>query len=612
MLGNGDNVMYKTLFLAKLNGFIRKNTYGLHKKITITIFLIGLILIISLSTVILQIASGYMRRDIEGKLQNQTQQFSNIVDLYLKNMKNNIMTVNLNRNVVDLMNGGYTPYQSFVIYRDVYRLLKISNSTNPLHHIYIFVEHSKNLLSSDSVNITGNYSQYRVEEEDWYNIVLNSSSDTILLDHFEPPVHPGGDRFALAYRVQNWYKQDVQGTIVITMEKAYFSEILKDTSYTTMDFLVIANAKGEIIYTSNREQVAENNIDSKKLVEIVNGSERTFAPVADRRYLVDVNRSKEAGWSIICFSNEKVLMTNIYRMNVYIVVITSVCIGILLILSLLISSRFTRPVKRLMKLMQGAESHHYRIESKIDRNDEIGDLSHCFNDMVRKVLENQVLRKEAEIDALQQQINPHFLYNTLESIKTLAAMNGNTSVRSMAQALGDMFRYSINRENDKVVSVQDEIQHVDNYIGIQKIRYEDRLSVEYDIDEEIFRFHTLKFILQPIVENAIYHGIEEMNENGLIRIKAYRDGMDIIFEVSDNGKGMNEPTLEQLNEYIDGNLNHIPFKKTQSIGLKNIQERIRLFFGEEYGLAVYKGNQEGTRVVLKIPAWENRGGQGSV
>jgi two-component system, sensor histidine kinase YesM len=589
-----------------LKGFMRKHTYGLHKKMFIAIFSVGLVLIISLCIVTLRVASGYIQKDIKSKLLNQTQQISNIIDLYINNMKSTAVSISVNRNVIDLMNGGYSDYQSFVIYRDIYRLFNASLAVNRSNNIYIFSEHNKNLLSSNPLDITDNYSKYGVEGTDWYKNVMNSPLDTVLLDRFVSPVLASGDKFGQALRVKNGYMQGIQGIILICAEKAYFNEILKHTTYTTMDFIIIANQKGEIIYTSNEDQVQKDNIDSGKLIDVISNNKSTFRGEDNRRYLVNINKTEQTGWSVICFSNEKILLKSIYNMNTVIVIITSVCIGVLMILSVLISFQFTKPIKYLMKLMQRAEGKNYRIESQIERNDEIGDLSKCFNIMVKKVLENQVLLKEAQIDVLQQQINPHFLYNTLESIKTLAAMNGNDDIRSMTQMLGDMFRYSINREEDKIVSIRDEINHVVNYTGIQKIRYEDRMSVEYKIDEELYKYKTLKFVLQPIVENAIRHGIEQLSDHGLIKIKVYREKDDIFFEVIDNGQGIEDGLLKQLNDYISGKSNSMSMKKTQSIGLKNIQERIVLFLGEGYGLKVFSEIGKGTSVILKIPAWTEK------
>jgi two-component system, sensor histidine kinase YesM len=588
-------------FLFDLKRFIRKHTYGLHKKMFIAIFSVGLVLIISLCITVLQVASSYIREDVKSKLLNQTQQISNIIDLYMDNMKNNAVSISLDRNVIDLLNGGYSPYQSFVIYRDIYRLFNASQAVNRSNNIYIFSEHNKNLLSSDPLDITDDYSKSGVEQMEWYKNVMKSPRDIVLLDKFVSPVHPEGDRFGLALRIKNSYTPGVRGIVLICAEKAYFNEILKHTTYTTIDFIVIANEQGEIIYTSNEEQVRKNNIDSDKLLNIISTNQDVFRGEDKRRYFLHTNKTEQTGWSVICFSDEKVLLDSIYNMNFVIISITSACIGVLLVLSLFISFRFTKPIKHLMKLMHTAESKNYRIESKIERNDEIGDLNKCFNIMVRKVLENQVLLKEAHIEVLQQQINPHFLYNTLESIKTLAAMNGNDDIRSMTQMLGDMFRYSINREEDKIVTIRDEINHVINYTGIQKIRYEDRMSIEYEIDEELYQYKTLKFVLQPIVENAIRHGIEQLSDYGLIKIKVYKQKEDVFFEVIDNGQGIEERVLKQLNDYICGRLTNMSMKKTQSIGLRNIQERIVLFLGEGYGLKVFSEIGKGTRVVLKIP-----------
>lgn len=590
---------------GNLREIIKKYTYGLHKKLFIMIFFIGLLLTVSLSATILTITRNSMKEEIDKKLQNQTQQISNVLDFYVDEMNRKLLGLATEPKVVELMDGEYDDVRLFKLHMELNILLNNLGATNLWNEFYIFCYPIKTMLSSNPSNNTADFSELELDELQWY-FDLNKMEDFAphLIDSFSPPITRKGDMFAIVKKIQSSYSYETEGFVLVSTDKSYFSSILQNTTYTSIDFMLITNKNGEIIYSSNEELSNENAILQNKLVNIVNGSEKAFLSRAGKKFIISKSNSQKTGWNIISFSEETVLDENLYKINIVVIFLTSGCVGLLLIFSYLTSSQFTKPVKRLIKLMRKAESEGYRIKADIDRNDEIGDLGRDFNTMMRKILENQVLRREAEINMLQQQINPHFLYNTLDSIMSLAAMHGTYDIYVMIEQLSHMFRYSISDEENKIVCVRDELKHVENYIAIQKVRYEDRIDVIYDIDEQILDCKCLKFILQPIVENAIYHGLAMTAENGLITIKGCVENDVVNLSIIDNGIGMDEVVSSQLDDFINGRIREVISGNRKSVGLKNIQERIQLFFGEQYGIKIYSEKNRGTKVILKIPAWK--------
>lgn len=220
--------------------------------------------------------------------------------------------------------------------------------------------------------------------------------------------------------------------------------------------------------------------------------------------------------------------------------------------------------------------------------------------------------KEAELTALQSQINPHFLYNTLESVRGQALIDGNMEIAKMMEALSAFFRYSISRKGS-LVTLRDELNNIENYMMIQRYRFNNRFSMEIFIDEEdegAYEFRIPKLIIQPVVENAIFHGLEEMLEGGKVTIEIIVTEKNLIITVSDNGKGMDGRTLAELNERIHyGLVASAKDGKSQTntgIGLPNIHKRIQLLFGEEYGLSVYSTLNQGTDVEITVPASSER------
>ena len=236
---------------------------------------------------------------------------------------------------------------------------------------------------------------------------------------------------------------------------------------------------------------------------------------------------------------------------------------------------------------------------------EITTLSNSFEHMVVKiqklmeqVRQEEITLRKTELKALQAQINPHFLYNTLESITWMVEANKNEEAVFMISELAKLLRISLSKGRT-VIRIADELQHSTSYMNIQKVRYKDRFETEFLIEEEIKEYCTIKLIIQPILENAIYYGVGNMDEDdgGKITVKGKKDGNDIYISVIDNGMVMSEEIVENL--LLDNG--KVP-KHGSGVGLINVHTRIQLMYGKEYGLKIYSEPDEGTEVVIHIPA----------
>ena len=266
-----------------------------------------------------------------------------------------------------------------------------------------------------------------------------------------------------------------------------------------------------------------------------------------------------------------------------------------------ISAKISQPIKRLEKQMKRLESGDFEISVEEKGEDEVRRLSKAFNLMVAKIkmLMDQIIteqegKRKSELKALQAQINPHFLYNTLDSIIWMNENKNYEGVTVMVAALAKLFRISLSRGHE-IICIADELEHARNYLTIQKIRYKDKFEYTIDAEPGLQSERTLKLILQPIIENAIYHGISPLNEKGIIKISVTSEGNNILFQVSDNGYGIKPEILKELlvkesTSYHSG-----------GVGLKNVNERIKLFYGEEYGIEIKSEIDVGTVVNIRIP-----------
>lgn len=277
------------------------------------------------------------------------------------------------------------------------------------------------------------------------------------------------------------------------------------------------------------------------------------------------------------------------------------------IISIFLSNVITRPIKKLMNNIKLVEKGQFEKVEHIGSRDEFGHLSNRFNKMsyelkklVERVQQEEVEKASAEIRALHSQINPHFLYNTLGSVKWIASLQRADKIVDMTEALISMLRYAT-RSDGTLVSIREELDNVSNYVTIQNVRYYDCIQFKYEVEERLLENLIPRMILQPIIENAIFHGFAELEEDGMIKVRIQAKGNDIAIEISDNGIGMDEETIQSLMESWK-NTEH----KSRGIGLYNVQRRIQLHFGQLYGLHVQSTVDEGTIFSILLPSIDNK------
>ena len=294
----------------------------------------------------------------------------------------------------------------------------------------------------------------------------------------------------------------------------------------------------------------------------------------------------------------------------YVTVIASL---LLLMMNLLVFYLFRRNVYRPITNMESALHSIVNGETNLDladvttgnqlypMYDDLNSLTDRLSQLIASEYSAGVMKKQAEIDALQSQINPHFLYNTLESIRGEAMEEGVDGIARMVKALADIFRYSITNQN-KMVTLEEELKNIDNYLDIQQYRFNNRFNVVKEIDEASKKTLIPKLIIQPLVENAIKHGLELMSEKGTIKIKTTMTDDSVIVNIEDNGLGMDKETLEQINISLAEGVGRRKRGKVRvGLGLININERIKLIFNVDFGLKIFSMKDVGTNAELRIP-----------
>ena len=360
--------------------------------------------------------------------------------------------------------------------------------------------------------------------------------------------------------------------------------------------LAILSDDNQIIYMNDK-------IDKSSFLKLKMPEESSaIISMPDVKYLLNRVTSTYTQWSYIyLLPYQEEFQTSLVTHAVTIVFFLAILV-LMNVIGLFFSKSITKPIQFLSEKMKSVQQGNFIIEGMDrvpeEKCDEVGSLNNDFIVMIDEIKQlitenyvKQILAKESQLKALQAQINPHFLYNTLDSIFWIAKENQQTKIASMVQALANLFRNSISNK-ESVIRLEKEVCLLDDYIMIQKIRFEERLNFIKNIDLDLMDQSIPKLTLQPIVENSIKHGLEKMTEPCTISVYSVREGDDFKIIISDNGNGIPEEESSHWDKPQD---EHV------GIGLKNIDERIKLNFGNDYGLSISSEKGKGTTVALKLP-----------
>jgi len=326
--------------------------------------------------------------------------------------------------------------------------------------------------------------------------------------------------------------------------------------------------------------------------------------VTNSRYIVNKRYSEKSGFTFVDIVDMRIIEKETDRIRISINNVIAACIALALAIGLISAAMLSKRIKALVHNMKDVESGKLDTHIVVGSKDEIGYLEQSFSTMCAKLaayIQNvyvfEIRTKTAELNALQAQIDPHFLFNTLESIRMTAQMNNDTQTAKMIHILGNMFRWNI-KAKGIIVDLKEEIDYVRSYIELQQLRYSNAFDVTFDIGSSILKLGVLKLTLQPIVENAIQHGMEEVTAGGHIAIEGNITDQKLVLTVADNGKGMDEEKVKAITATL---IKSYDVEPSASIGLSNVHQRNCILFGEGYGIRIFSGAGCGTRVELTLP-----------
>ncbi len=397
------------------------------------------------------------------------------------------------------------------------------------------------------------------------------------------------------------------GILVIELNPDIFkSLLLNNQSLSAYPYTLIVDKAGNIICASEKLQ-------PEWLGEVENifyKGNRTFElNWGEGSYYVCGQYNGITGWKTYSLVSINGIFPQLSDLREHIAVIVMITVLIALSFVAVLSYTFTKPVHKLVRGMNEVQQENFEVEITEKRKDEFGQLFDAFNYMVRKirqliyeVYQEKIAQKNAEIQALQAQINPHFLYNTLDSINWMLLEQGEMEISDVVISLGDILRYSIDGK-EGMVSLGDEIQYTKSYLCIQKNRLEERLDYQLEIAEDTLKCKVPKLLLQPIVENAVLHGIEPKKDGGMVVIISCMEGDMLVVSVKDNGVGMAAEALEKIRDNVESSAD-----EEGHIGMKNIRRRLELCYGPDSFMRIESIPQKGTTITLGMPQTNRKEG----
>jgi len=432
-----------------------------------------------------------------------------------------------------------------------------------------------------------------IENSQWYKSIIKSSENTVLINTYkdEAGIGPYKYIFKMGSPIKDLITGEVLGILIIDISEKMlydrYSESLIDGRY-----ISIVDGNGKIISSKDKRSIGQNYEDAiNKDIDKAN-------------YMNITSVINEDGWKIIEELPLKVIRQPAMQITKRLLIVLLILIILSVGISYRLSFWITKPILNIKNKMSQVKEGNLKIVLNSKRDDEIGDLENAFNSMVGQidyyideVKNEEKAKRMAELSFLQAQINPHFLYNTLSSIRFLISMNKNEEAEEMVYRVTKLLRAFLPKANE-YITLKEEMDNIINYVKLQEMRYPGEFTFNVDIEEELNNYKVPSFILQPIVENAILYSMEKENNKGEISVTAYRSDDGVRIVVKDNGIGM---PLEKIQEVLKKESGPKKVGSVNSVGVINVHERIKLNYGPSYGLNINSIKNKGTKVIFVLP-----------
>lgn len=480
----------------------------------------------------------------------------------------------------------------------------ILNMREDIYNIAIFGENNKYIVNKGTDSINPNI---HVQSQNWYTKAVKAGGKRVLSSsHIQNMIYNEYKWVVtLSKAIHIKDTNEVLGALLVDLNYSSITKLCKKINLGNKGYIFLVDESGDIIYHP-KQQLVYTGIKREKIADILSSKEDSFITKVDNENkLYTMSKSEKTGWIVVGVANIDELFANqretftIYSLCAIVLITASIFTAIIY------SNRITTPLTRLKNSMKEVENGNFTGTPYDETEDsEVGVLSRDFYNMTVKIdnlmsdkVQAQRDKRKLEIKSLQNQINPHFLYNTLDSIIWMAEGGNNKEVVIMTSSLARLLRQNISNE-EELITIEKEINSIRSYLTIQKMRYKDQLRYIIDVDPKINHYKIVKLTLQPFVENALYHGIKYRETKGTIIVKGRKKENRILIQIIDNGIGMSKETLNHIYDKTE------TIKGHSGIAIENVNRRLKLYYGDEYSLLFESKEGRGTVVSITLPMRE--------
>ncbi len=473
----------------------------------------------------------------------------------------------------------------------------IMDSRSDIYNIAAVANNGQSILNDGEDKFTDYIDVY---EQSWYKEAMEKKGGmAISSSHVQNAIEDSYKWvITLSKALVNYNTGQNEGVFFVDLNYRSISELCSNNKIGNKGYIFILDDKGKIVYHP-KQQLLYGGLIHENISEIMLSEEEHFVS-GDNLYTL--SKSPKTGWTVVGVVNtEELFKNNKKAESMYLIVSLVLLTGVLLISSV-IAKEITKPIRQLRDSMSMVEEGEFeKANVSITTQNEIGSLANSFNVMTERIhtlmeqnIYEQTQKRKNEMKALQAQINPHFLYNTLDSIIWMSEAGRNEEVVLMTSALARLLRQSISNDREQV-TIAEEVDYVKSYLTIQKMRYKDKLEYSIDVSPEISKVKIIKFALQPLVENAIYHGLKYKETRGNLMIRGYKEGEKACIIIEDDGAGIPPQIKAHIFEERKKE------KGRKGVGAPNVQKRLQLYYGPEYGLTYKDREGGGTVVIVTVP-----------
>ena len=487
--------------------------------------------------------------------------------------------------------------------------LLYENNRDSLVSIAVFSREGRLIAAAPLAQLKASVFPHR---ETWFTTAMDQIenlhfSTPHVQNLFEDPDHRYRWVVSLSRQVELTRKGAIEsGVLLVDMNFSGIEQLCKDVTLPySQGYLYLIDSSGELIYHPRQQLIYAGLLEENNLAA-ANYTDGTHTETFQgQRRSVTVKTVGYTGWKLVGVVPRANMLDNYGQLVLFFLFVVFFSIFLLVFANLRLSEWITAPMKQLDRAVKEREAGRELVDFSVEGPYEVEHLSRSIQSMVSTlrhlmddILEQEAQKRRSELDVLQSQINPHFLYNTLDSVVWMTENGRTEDAVVMLTALARFFRISLSRGSN-IIPLADELEHARHYLTIQKMRYKNKFSAQISAEDGVESLYTIKLIIQPILENAIYHGMAYADGDGEIRIHAFREGEDVLIEVTDNGPGMPEELVEQL---LSPNGPAVSGAKGSGIGFRNVHQRIQLTFGPDYGLTILSEPDSGTTVRIRLPA----------